>query len=361
MSEFGVEAFGLTTSVGLDARTTAASIRSGIARRSPITHIEAASLDSTAGTSPSGSAIAGLTDGYAGYARWGKMLRLAVADMKRAYASLQAQADGFWEQCAVLFVLPEDDSSRFVSEPAGDTDMVMQRLVTPLLRLFSPAVTLDQVHIVRGGHSGFALALHQAAALAANAGCNQILLLAVDAYLDLPSLAWLIGDDRLKTDEQQHGLVPGEAAAVMLLDPTGGSAESVARIAGVAVEQASVDDIQAEHEHGRVIARCVQQSVGDGSPLRCDVYSDLNGEYWRAYEYGAAKVNMPAGLLDQTAEWYPASSVGDTGAVSAALATILAQRAFARKYAIGDRALVISQSDSGRASSFFVFPGERHG
>ncbi len=111
MNEIGITAFGLTTSVGRDARTTAASIRAGLSRRSDATHMEVVSLDGTAGVSPKGSAISGVTDGYSGYARWSKMLDLVINDLQLSYSSVMRSDSGFWEECEVFLLLPEIVSS----------------------------------------------------------------------------------------------------------------------------------------------------------------------------------------------------------------------------------------------------------
>jgi 3-oxoacyl-[acyl-carrier-protein] synthase-1 len=77
-----------------------------------------------------------------------------------------------------------------------------------------------------------------------------------------------------------------------------------------------------------------------------DVYGDINGERYRADEWGFALLRAGRALRTVQCKT-PASCWGDVGAASGALGCVLAVRAWARGYASGSRALVWGGSDNG--------------
>jgi 3-oxoacyl-[acyl-carrier-protein] synthase-1 len=84
-----------------------------------------------------------------------------------------------------------------------------------------------------------------------------------------------------------------------------------------------------------------------GEPFNGDLFCDLNGEPWRAHEFGGAQVQVSRQLLGEPRTRVCAVSVGDTGAASGALNIALASRALARDYALSSSALVVSSGYEG--------------
>jgi 3-oxoacyl-[acyl-carrier-protein] synthase-1 len=74
------------------------------------------------------------------------------------------------------------------------------------------------------------------------------------------------------------------------------------------------------------------------------VISDLNGEPYRAIDWGNALVRRIRALAEPVL-WCPALWFGDTGAASGAVALCLAARAFERSYAPAPWSLVLSSAD----------------
>ena len=77
-----------------------------------------------------------------------------------------------------------------------------------------------------------------------------------------------------------------------------------------------------------------------------DVYADINGERYRSEEWGFVAMRLPAAFraLEYSS---PSECWGDVGAATGALGVVLAARAWARRYARGPRALVMTGSRNG--------------
>jgi len=75
--------------------------------------------------------------------------------------------------------------------------------------------------------------------------------------------------------------------------------------------------------------------------------TDLNGEVYRAKEFGTTAARVLTAIPGKWAVWHPADCIGDTGAASFAVSSCLSVRALAQGYAKCNRALVIGSSDDG--------------
>ncbi|NVI97401.1 hypothetical protein HV824_04610 [Myxococcus sp. AM009] len=81
---------------------------------------------------------------------------------------------------------------------------------------------------------------------------------------------------------------------------------------------------------------------------------DLNGEEWRAKEWGHARVRLSS-RLDGVAKWIvPGTSVGDVGAASGLVGLCVAVRSLTRRYATGPQVLVVSSSEWGDAGAVLL-------
>ena len=81
--------------------------------------------------------------------------------------------------------------------------------------------------------------------------------------------------------------------------------------------------------------------------------SDLNGETYRAHEWGGVLVRLKetqGNLLDSLQHWCPALGFGDTGAASGAVSVCVANAAFERGYAPALDAVILSAADDGQRS-----------
>jgi 3-oxoacyl-[acyl-carrier-protein] synthase-1 len=212
------------------------------------------------------------------------------------------------------------------------------------------------VAIVRGGPGADLLALEQAAPLlGADRGARHVLICAADSSINARALHRLRESGRLRSSSNPHGVLPGEAAACVLVEraSTGGAIRVVSL--GVADEPAT---------------------LGNDAPLRAEGLSnalrraleaancELNDVDWRLANHGdegffvkehsmalARLLAVPKAALPL---WQPAEFVGDLGVAAGLTQIIWATQAWARGYAPGRTALCICSDPEGPRTAVLV-------
>ncbi len=96
-----------------------------------------------------------------------------------------------------------------------------------------------------------------------------------------------------------------------------------------------------------------------GSQRISDVFCDVNGERYRAEEWGFVCLRSAHYFDDPTDYRSPAGIWGDMGAASIPLFAMLACRASARGYARGPNALLWASSEGGQRAAVLVKTGSR--
>ena len=175
----------------------------------------------------------------------------------------------------------------------------------------------------------------------------------VDSYLSPATLAWLEAEDQLHGAGRENnawGFVPGEAAGFFLV-----GSQRAAKRAGL-IPLGTVAGTGMAHEKNLIKTDSVCLGEGLGRALRGALKGlpegfklarplcDLNGESYRAEEYGFAFGRLTASFVDVTDFIAPAKSWGDVGAASGALFVGLVISAFARACTSsegGERAAVL--------------------
>jgi 3-oxoacyl-[acyl-carrier-protein] synthase-1 len=181
-------------------------------------------------------------------------------------------------------------------------------------------------------------------------------LVAADSLIDPLLLEGLGANDRLKMDEQPVGLAPGEAATVLLLESPS-SAKRRGASASSCVHAVSQGLEKQTPSVGRALSKCLADALAarqQSGPFDGEFILDLNGENWRAYEWGCALTRL-AKRLGRVDPRLPATSLGDTGAASGALGVGYANHLLWR--GVTDRdLLVVSRSEAGEVGCVCVGP-----
>jgi 3-oxoacyl-[acyl-carrier-protein] synthase-1 len=289
------------------------------------------------------AAVTGITDGHRRYLRH---YRMAV----RAFAEVLAHArldDALLDDTVLHLVLAEP-------ERPGMDDRVEKELVRKISRVLELADLPSRTTITSTGHAGVFEAVQAAANAIATGQCARAIVGAVDGYLDELTLEWLNDTGRLKTDENAKGFVPGEAAAFLVFERLSSTVarkgRALARLAGIGntVEPNSIYEKSACTGDGLTGAiRSALETEGDASSLSL-VVCDLNGERYRANEWGLAMsrsfgTGSPPGLL-----WHPADCLGDCGAAAGVLNLVFGALALARRNVPDGRVLAWGSSDDGQ-------------
>jgi 3-oxoacyl-[acyl-carrier-protein] synthase-1 len=193
--------------------------------------------------------------------------------------------------------------------------------------------------------------------LARQTSLDRVLILAVDSLLDTLTLEWLAAGHRLKSPSTPMGLMPGEAAAAMIVERQGSTARAGGL--GVAVRTAAETAPQGERELtgavrgerlATVLAECLANlaaPAGDG----CMLISDQNGEQWRAEELAYCNLRLTEVWPVNASVLLPAVSLGDTGAASGAVNCCLGALALRSGMARVRQSVVVGSSAQGRAGA----------
>jgi 3-oxoacyl-[acyl-carrier-protein] synthase I len=235
-----------------------------------------------------------------------------------------------------------------MSSPRGD------RLFAQLTALASLPLPRESFTLIEEGNAGVVRAVHQACSKLRSSSWQRCLVGGIDSLVEGAALDSLYAAGRLKTPDKPDGLQPGEAGAFLLLERFDAAERRGATIMAIVAGASTAlepDHAQSDRPCRGVglsgaITQTLSASMVEG---RGDLWllSDHNGEHARAMELGnvLARASREFPALGAATPWCPASSFGDTGAASAAIAACLAARAFHRGYAPSPRALILSSSD----------------
>jgi 3-oxoacyl-[acyl-carrier-protein] synthase-1 len=179
----------------------------------------------------------------------------------------------------------------------------------------------------------------------------------VDSYLEPETLEWLEANDQVHSAGPRNnawGFIPGEAAGWCLLAaPT--MAErfklmSRAHVLTVAMTQETKlikTDTVCIGEGLTALFRDLFAALPKPDGKVDQILCDMNGERYRAEEFGFATVRTSAVFAEGTDFATPADCWGDVGAASGPLFVVLSEAAARKGYAKGSRPLLWTSSESG--------------
>lgn len=346
-----ISAIGAVTSVGRYAEAACAAIRAGLARPRPLGELAVVDEEAQEPKPVFGHPVDGFTDGFQLVGRWLRLARGCVDDLLSRGGVPPAGDAGFWSRTGLVAVGPIPDDDVFLTAEGQALGAVVADYLQALPRALGIGFAPDAIDLVARGHAGTASGLDVALARLGS-GLERVLLLAVDSLIDPLLLQKLAAGRRLKADETPTGLMPGEAGVAILLESEatarhrGASASTI--VAAVATDREPNPLGAGEPGSGRGVAASVGRvldAVSPGAPFSGDVIVDLNGESWRAQDWGMALVRLASRLQDPPLH-LPSTSLGDVGAASGAIGVALGVHLLGRG-AARDQVLVVSTSETG--------------
>jgi 3-oxoacyl-[acyl-carrier-protein] synthase-1 len=324
--ELCITGLGLATSVGHDHITACASIRAGFARPKKLDHFYAE--PTVMYEDPDDGYINGhpVLDGDPDHTgdRMVTLLSMALDDLDPQKGS---HSSGL-SIPRVYLVLPEKE--RMKNDPH-----IPDRLRDVCERRFPGTV----VEMCFNGHAGMVLALSKAADSIRVGRYDRVLIAGVDSLLGFDDLMRFEQQGRLKTALNSDGLVPGEAAAAVLVESLKSAEKRNAAppcmILGLSTAREERTVLSGKPSDGTGLVRAIAALSGQltDKPLAVEaVITDLNGEPYRFNEWGMIQSRIMVKIEGERTLICPARNIGDTGAASAGVALCLAARAIARGY-----------------------------
>jgi 3-oxoacyl-[acyl-carrier-protein] synthase-1 len=326
----GVEiaAVGMTTSLGLTAARTAASVRAGIARFAETSIYDDRGAPLVMALVPDDD-LPPLVATLAGAlsARTERMVRLVGAALREAIVGApdtEALATGPRpDLIPLLLALPE----QLPGQPAPAGAEVLAAIAAQSGLDFN----LKRSRVFPSGRAGGFLALSEAIERLSSLADGYVVVGGVDSPLDDGLIDALIDEGRLRAEGVLDGFIPGEGAAFLLLAPEGTcqrrlDREPLARIDGAALGREKGHRYSAEDYLGEGLDEALRglfAASPSASPIRT-VYAGLNGESFHAKEWGIAALRHRARFAEGLRIEHPADCLGDPGAAMAPLLLALA-------------------------------------
>jgi 3-oxoacyl-[acyl-carrier-protein] synthase I len=219
----------------------------------------------------------------------------------------------------------------------------------------------------RLGHTGMASCILEASKLLASGEIEFCIVGGIESYHETETLDALDGDFRLKSARAVDGFIPGEGAVLLLLETAAKAAARKAKPLGVLSDFGFGKEIRNyasdRMSSGDGLRQAFQPALARppkaGSPGRW-VLCDLNGESYRASEWGVVRTRLGEKLEPIVDLAHPADCLGDTGAASTGMLIAYALHAFARGYAPAQEALIWNASDDGARSALVLTSAESH-
>ena len=332
-----VVALGASTPVGRDAWSSAAAVRAGISG-----FAEHPYLTDSVGEPTRLAMAPWLEPECEGLDRFEALL---VPALEQAIAPFQ-DSPGFTPSVALAVGLP---SSR-PGLPDGLADQLRTRVSRRLAGRFAA------IAMIPSGHAAGLLGLRAAWPRVASGEFDACVVAGVESYIEPETLEWLEESEQLHGAGRLNnawGFIPGEAAGAVLLcrrealDRLRLPALAMVRGIGTAVEpnRMKTETVCIGEGLTEAFRQCLA-ALPSGA-LVSDVFCDLNGEPYRADEYGFACLRTTEAFESASDFAAPADCWGDVSAASAPLGIILAAIAGRKAYAKGQYAFVWASSEGG--------------
>jgi 3-oxoacyl-[acyl-carrier-protein] synthase-1 len=295
-----------------------------------------------------------MTEGFEGL---GRLVQLCVAAME----DLHASAPSWQQERLECFLCLPRDLGLGTAPPRSPLE-VAQRLMERLREETGLSPRPQSLHILMEERGGTMRALAESIRLLRERQCDHALVLACDSLVSPERTEPLLGARRLKTPDHPVGFMPGEAAVAVLLERHDTLRERGQRSHAHLFEPVTAQEPQCFNAKappmGRALVEVLTKALvqaGAGALPEGSVYLDLNGEDFRAHEWGQTRVRArDTCRIDDWFPCLPALSFGETGTASPLLGLCLAARAFARGYGRGHHALLLVSADDGHRAGMVL-------
>ena len=346
LDQLALTACGCLTSVGLSYKQTCSSIRAGITRFNEHGYYDCLGPDPEWDDEEplTSSAVATIDPFLDGPER---LFSLAIPPLKELIANSKLNRDDLG-RTAFLLALPQE-------EPALVNWPLDNRFATELLgRTGMAAVSHSETD--RGGHTGIFSLIQRARVLIDSKKVDFCILGGVDSYLLEERLDYLDEQRRIKSERNLDGYIPGEAGCMLLLERPDQATERglspLAFIAQAGSAREANSYLSEKTSTGKGLTLALKQIIETECPPW--VLCDLNGEGYRAMEWGLVLNRMAATFDPLPRLDHPADCLGDSGAATGGLLLAGVAHAFGQGYHPADRALLWTAADDGKREALIV-------
>lgn len=245
-----------------------------------------------------------------------------------------------WSNIAVLLCTAE------VSRP-GRPQNLDETLYAAFCRSLDDAQFASAAFIPRGRVS-VGVALMKARQLLYETRTAAVLIIGVDSLLTASTLTALDQQDRLLSEENPNGFIPGEGAAGLLVTRHEGNSQFVIEGLGFGMEQSHIDSEAPLRAEG--LATAIKAALAEAGREMFDIdyrMADLSGEHYYFKEAGLVLARVLHKRKEDMDLWHPAECIGEAGSVIGPAMIAVASTAARKAYAPGPNVLIHAANDAG--------------
>jgi 3-oxoacyl-[acyl-carrier-protein] synthase-1 len=358
----------MVSPLGFTIDAAAAAARAGVMRLREIAGT--GSANSTTGiVEPAiGHYIKGYTDGFSGLGRLVRLGLGALSDLRRAVGVIDWRrtglfltvSSGFYSRRLAQAAATQTEDPP-VEPPTPETvanlaELYRNRLAPTLARHADVIMPSDNQHVILGDSTGIIELLERAQEAFASGKLRQAVVGAIDSLVEPQSIAALDYFGVLKTPLTSVGLIPGECAAFLLVEPVASreaAGERRCMLEGLATAREDTDRLSGPPAVGAALSSAIKRSLAalPNDAQMGFAMGALNGDPHRSHDFGHALVRCAGTPLADAYQWHTATAVGDTGAANGAAALCFSYAALQRGYARGDTVLTWLYDDTGSRGS----------
>lgn len=215
--------------------------------------------------------------------------------------------------------------------------------------------------IISQGRVGSVIAIQQATALLNQEDFSYCIVAGVDTFLTAKTLAALEKSERILTETNSDGFIPGEAGAAVLLTTNNQNTKFKMEIKGIGLgkEEAFIDSEKPFRADGLVDA--IREASDASGMAVADLdyrITDANGEQYGFKEAALALTRTLKERKEEFDIWHPADCIGEVGAAIVPVAIGVAMEAIQKGYAPGPSVMCHFGNDDGQRAVMFVGPSK---
>jgi 3-oxoacyl-[acyl-carrier-protein] synthase I len=330
---------GLVTAVGLSAAASCCALRTKITNP-----IETRFIDS------SGAWIMAhqvdLDRPCTGLTKLTKMAALAIEEALQDFNRDQ------WHRLPLLLCVAEAERP---GRLAGLDDQLLVQIQSELSVSFAKSSA-----VVPHGRVGVAIALAQARTLLGKTKLPGVLIVSTDSLLSWPTLSHYEREDRLLTEANSNGFMPGEGAGALWVGTgQGRSPQLLCTGIGFGSEPAHIDSDEPLRADG--LTQAIKASLDDAGRQLHDMDFRITDNSGEQYYFKEASLALSRTLRQRKEVfdiWHPAECTGESGATSGVAVIAAANEACRKGYSPGPNILTHWANDAGqRAAVTLEFRG----
>jgi 3-oxoacyl-[acyl-carrier-protein] synthase I len=323
---------GLVTSVGLSAPATCAALRAKLTNPS-----ETQFIDSNGEWIMAHQVT--LEQPWRGLTKLAKMAAMAIDE------ALEGIPKADWHQVPLLLCVAE-------TERPGRTDGLEDQLFL-LIQDELGASFAPQSAVVPQGRVGVAVAMAQARALIAKSRISMVLIAATDSLLSWPTLSHYEQLDRLLTERNSNGFIPGEGAGALLVSNSEGQADEMV-CSGIGFGREAAHINSGEPLRGEGLSQAIKAGLREADCQMHDMDFRITDNSGEQYYFKEAAIALSRTLRLRKEEfdiWHPAECTGEAGAMSGIAVVATAWEACSKDYSKGQNVLAHWANDAGQRAA----------